>query len=297
MEPTSSPVLLLAPGSPLAEFARLLESDAELTPLELPFHGPLTRPSVLILAPTEAVQVWQQIEQAALDAPLFPVIVGDPEVLAAGAPAAIRLAPAVKTVDDVPALARSITGTASSLHRQLSEIDAEAEQLVQNSLCEWVKCSVGTIGVVRIREDAAERALKRQLELLRDEAYGGIDRLSADRLSTSELWTLLLIVDLPFTKKELLENSDDWATLRAFQADTSGSRKIVKFPNQTILSLVGPVEHRAAVWRPSSNDPLREELNRSVTDSAELAALQVLFKRRLSQEDIDRLIAVLARHS
>jgi hypothetical protein len=139
--------------------------------------------------------------------------------------------------------------------------------------------------------------LSEQLELLRCNAYALVDRVPTDQLATDDLWTLLLIVAVPWSREEMNTKEAESAILRKFVGDTSGSRKLIMASNESIRSLLGPVPvaRNGSAWSPSSDNPLRDQLNLLVKDEEELRALQVLFNKRLSADDFERLIAVLGR--
>jgi len=55
----------------------------------------------------------------------------------------------------------------------------------------------------------------------------------------------------------------------------------------------GPLGEGHLIWKLSSDDPLRQTLERVATDLVEREALEVIFKRRLSQQDLDELFKIL----
>ena len=192
---------------------------------------------------------------------------------------------------------RGLLQRSAWLYRELASVDPDTELLTQNSQCEWDKCSVGVVGVVRVPLIASTQSLSEQLELLRLNAYAAIDRIPTGRLSTDDLWTLLLVIAVPWSREELNSRDVELEVLRKFVGDTIGSRKLIVSSDESVRALLGPVAGSRSTWLPTSNDPLRDQLFASVKNPEELGALEVLFKKRLSADDFDRLITALRRKS
>jgi hypothetical protein len=139
--------------------------------------------------------------------------------------------------------------------------------------------------------------LSEQLELLRLNAYAAVDRVPTARLSTDDLWTLLLVIVVPWKREELNSRDVELGVLRKFVGDTIGSRKLIVSSDESVRALLGPVAGSRSIWYPTSDDPLRDQLLASVKNPEELKALEVLFKKRVSADDFDRLITALRRKS
>jgi len=255
------------------------------------------RPHVLLLASNEAHKVWGEIESLALDAPLFPVIVGDADQITRGASAFLRLAPVVSFPLEglLETEVRRLLQRPAVLYRDLASVDPSADLLAQNAVCEWIRCSVGIVGLVTVVSNASVQELTEQLEMLRVTAHSTVDRIPAARLSTDDLWTLLLIVAVPWTREELATKELESAILTRFAGDTMGSRKLIMTSDDSVRSLVGPVTGGESGWYPSSDDPLREQLTVVARDQKERDALELLFKKRFSGDDFDHLVGILGR--
>jgi len=256
------------------------------------------RPHVLILASDEATKVWHEVENYALDMPLFPLVIGNHEQIPKDASAFVRLAPVMASPveETIRNEVRELLQRSAWLYREVASVDASVELLVQNSVCEWVRSSVGVVGLVQIVRDSSVRDLTEQLELLRVTAHATVDRVPAARLSTDDLWTLLLIVSVPWSRAELVVQDEESAILTKFTIDTIGSRKLIMSADESVRSLVGPIVGSGSSWFPSTDDPFRDQLRALAKTPEELQALEILFKKRFSPEDVERLIAVLGRH-
>jgi len=258
-----------------------------------------SRAHVLMLGSDEAQTVWREVEEHALDLPLYPLVVGDGGHIAKDASALLRLAPFLRQPVDgaIQDTVRGLLQRSAWLHRELASVDPDTELLTQNSQCEWDRCSVGVVGVVRVPLNSSIQSLSEQLELLRLNAYAAIDRVPTTHLSTDDLWTLLLVIAVPWNREELNSRDAESAILRTFVGDTIGSRKLIMSSDESIKALLGPVAGSHSIWYPTSDDPLRDQLLDSVKNPEELRALEVLFKKRLSADDFDRLITALGRKS
>jgi hypothetical protein len=297
----NAPDVLFSPSSTLKkQLETIAWQDISVGILDLAQLGAdRTRPHVLMLGSDEAQTVWRDVEEHALDLPLYPLVVGDGGYIPKDASTLLRLAPFLKQPTDeaVKDTVRNLLQRSGWLYRELASVDPDTELLTQNSQCEWDRCSVGVIGIVRVPVDSSSLSLSEDLELLRLNAYAAIDRVPVARLSTDDLWTLLLVIAVPWNREELNSRDAESATLRKFVSDTIGSRKVIMSSDESLRALLGPVAGSSSIWYPTSDDPLRDQLHASVKNTEELAALEVLFKKRLSADDFDRLIKVLRRKS
>jgi hypothetical protein len=255
------------------------------------------RAHVLALAPEEAQSVWSEVEEHALSLPLYPLVVSEGGKIATDASPLLRLAPVLMQPLEglIQDTVRNLLQHSALLRRQLKAVDQETELLTQNSQCEWDRCSVGVVGVVSVPCNSSVPSLTEQLELLRLNAYAAIDRVPTARLSTDDLWTLLLVVAVPWNREELKTRDAESAILRTFVSDTIGSRKLILPSDEWVAALLGPVARSGPNWHPTSDDPIRDQLRKLVKNPEELAALEVLFKKRLSAEDFDRLVTLLGK--
>jgi hypothetical protein len=259
-------------------------------------HG---RPHVLVMSSEEAQLEWHRVEEYALDHALYPLVVSNGEQLSKDASPLLRLAPILLNAraEAVRETAQNLLQRSAWLYRELAAVDSSSELLTQNSQCEWDRCSVGVVGLVRVSNTPPEMAFSEQLELLRLNAYSAIDRVPVSRLSTDDLWTLLLIVAIPWSRQELNKRNQESDILREFVNDTVGSRKVVMFSDESARGLLGPITGSGPTWYPTSDDPLRDQLHLLVKTPEESQALEVLFKKRLSAEDFERIISALGKES
>lgn len=297
----NAPAVLFSATSPLkSQLESIAWDEISIGKLDTAqLEADRNRSHVLILASAEAQTVWQEVEEHALDMPLYPVVVGDAGDVAIGASALLRLAPFLRQPVDGPMqdTVRTLLRRSASLYVELASIDPDTELLTQNSQCEWDRSSVGVVGIVRVPLNSSAQNLSEQLELLRSNAYAAVDRLPTARLSTDELWTLLLVVAVPWSREQLNNMNAESVILRKFASDTTGSRKLIMSRDESVTGLLGPVAGSRLKWHPTSDDPLRDQLHASVKNHEELDALEALFKKRLSADDFDRMIAALRRKS
>lgn len=294
---TVIPDVLWSPSTSIREQLETLDWAPLSTGMlaEAPNHD--GRAHVVVLHTTEAERVWVRLEPVAIDAPVFPVLVGDISLLSSASSPLLKLATVVSDAasrDVVDAVRRTLK-RADALVAALRPIDSTVESLSQNAVCECARCSVGIVVYANVRQDCSVVNLAEQLELIRHSSYALVDRIPTEKLSTDDLWALMLVVTVPWSRSELDKMPSEAAVLSRFVRNTQGSRKIVLTTDQTLSALVGPVASSESTWRPTSDDPLREQLSLSARDSEEREALGMIFKRRFTGDDIDQLIAVLGR--
>jgi hypothetical protein len=135
------------------------------------------------------------------------------------------------------------------------------------------------------------------LRRLIEHAYTLLDTLPKEKLSVQDIWNVTLLIAMPIKESELDRNSEIAKSVDAISRDVTGSRKVVLWFDRRIGDYFGPLGEGRNLWKLSSDDPLRRTLERLATDLVEREALETIFKRRLSQEDIDELLRVLSRHS
>ena len=291
-----TPEVLWSRESPLRE--RLLRVDwhsLSCGPLEA--DAPFDQYAhVVLLSTAEAESVWSRLEPHAMDAPIFPVIVGEPLAVTLATPAILRLATVVRGDDnELVTTARATLLQHGALAKSISAVDSTVVPLSQNAVCECVRCSVGIIALAHVTLRASVQSLEEQLELLRVSSYALVDRVPSTRLSTDDLWALILIVKVPWSRDALEDMASEAAVLLKFVGNTKGSRKLVLTDDGSIASIVGPIATQGTMWHPTSDDPLREQLGSAARDESERDALSLLFKRRFSSDDIDHLVAILGR--
>ena len=181
---------------------------------------------------------------------------------------------------------------ARDLRSELTAIDPGAELLAENSQTSWWRTGFGILGLAGVDEEGITRGLS---EITRG-AYTLLDFLPEAKLPTSDLWNLTLVLAVPWTAEEAIKDSAVYGALEAATHDTTGARKVVMWSNERLRDHFGRLTTATAQPRGLSwNDPLREEIASVSRDAEERTALEVLFKRKLTQDDIDGLVHVLGR--
>ncbi|MGH2397780.1 MAG: hypothetical protein ACRDFW_12535, partial [bacterium] len=228
-----------------------------------------------------------------------PVLIGDPTSLDSS-DLAIAVAPALSPdalSDDLVRMVAFLDRNDGWLLRQISQLDRNAKQIVDDEFCEWVRARPGIIGIVQLAHLQTVDQVANTLRRLVDHAYTLLDRLPQDKLSVNDIWNVTLLIAVPVRESEVDRDSDVGKFLHEISQDITGSRKLVLWFDQGVGDYFGPLGEVRHLWKLSSEDPLRQALGRLAVDSLEREALEVVFKRRLSQEDIDGLLRVLSRHS
>ncbi len=230
-----------------------------------------------------------------------PVLIGDPRSLSESDSADLALATAPTLAPN--AAADDIHRTLAFLSRgdrwllgELEHLDRNAKQLVDNEFCEWTRSRPGIIGIVQVARFVPVQQLTNTLRRLIENAYNLLDSLPQEKLSVQDLWNVTLLIAVPIKESEIDRDSEIARSLHAISGDLTGSRKVVLWFDRRVADYFGPLGEGRHFWKLSSDDPLRQTLERLATDSAEREALEMVFKRRLSQEDIEELLRVLSRH-
>lgn len=231
---------------------------------------------------------------------VHPVLIGDPMSFFDSADLALAAAPTLATNAATDDLMRTLAFFARGdgwLLGELERLDRKAQQLVDDEFCEWVKSRPGIIGIVQLVRFAPIQQLTNLLRRLIGHAYTLLDRLPQEKLSVQDIWNVTLLIAVPIKESELDRDSEIAKALDTISRDMTGSRKVVLWFDRGIADYFGPLGEGRHLWKLSSDDPLRRTLERLATDSVEREALETIFKRRLSQEDIDELLRVLSRNS
>jgi hypothetical protein len=227
-----------------------------------------------------------------------PVLIGDPTSFFDSPDLALAAAPILSTNISVDGLLRTLTFVARGdgwLLGELVQLDRKAKKLVQDASCEWVRSRPGIIGVVQLARFAPLQQLTNLLRRLIDHAHTLLDRLPQEKLSVQDIWNVTLLIAVSIKESELDRDSEIAKLLDGISRDMSGSRKIVLWLDRRISDFFGPLGEGRHLWKLSSEDPLRRTLEHLATNLEERGALEAIFKRRLSQEDIDELLRVLSR--
>jgi hypothetical protein len=175
--------------------------------------------------------------------------------------------------------------------------DASARSIAHDDQCEWVRSHFGIIGIVRIGTYDRAADVSKVIESAIAHAYSQLDGLAPDILTHDDLWNLLLLLALPWTRTEVASSSTELRqTLHACAGDVRGSRKLLLWANS---SPADPFRELATDGAPEAfealNDPIADELRSLAIDADEATALQLLLKRRIPDTDLDVLISALGR--
>jgi hypothetical protein len=177
----------------------------------------------------------------------------------------------------------------------LAKADGTAELLVRDDSCEWVKCRVGVVGMITIERRMEPKELSLSVAGKVARAHATLDALPNSRFSEDDVWNLLLLLSVPWTEEEAKGEEAVFSVLSDLEGDLSGSRKLVLWRGRSPLEDLGRFGGTTHLWVPSTADPLREALEAVATDKTEREALEILFKKRILESDLDELIAVLSR--
>jgi hypothetical protein len=179
-------------------------------------------------------------------------------------------------------------------------LDPKAMTIYRDEQCEWVRCRLAIVGKIQLdRPEAyvAAQKLTSSLKKLTAHAYAVLDELSDEQLSFEDLWNLLLLIAVPWTRADIRKHADIADVLSTFATDVSGSRKVILWADTPLEQHLGSLGAGAKPWIPPSGDPLRDAVTGFARSDAEHDAFEVLFKRRIEDEDIDELIRVLGGKS
>jgi len=171
--------------------------------------------------------------------------------------------------------------------------DPDAEPLTADETCEWVRSRFAIVGRISIETKVSPSELKDLTEQRTARAYAALDQLSDNELSFADLWNLLLVVAVPWTRREARSLTEIDNLLASTATDTSGSRKIILWKDSSLEKQLGDFEHSENAATALSGDPLRDSVIQMAQNEEERAALEALFKRRIQDEDVDELIRVL----
>jgi hypothetical protein len=240
----------------------------------------------------------QLIELRKQSVRVLPVLIGDstsffdvPDLTLASAPSL----DSEPSGDDLLRTIEFVSRGDGWLLRELLRLDKHAKLIIGDELCEWVRSRHGIIGIVRLARLESTGYLMRVLRRTIESAYSLLDNLPRDKFSVQDVWNVTLLIAVPIKEAERKRDSDLNRSLNEIPRDLNGARKIVLCLDKGIRDYFGPLSLGHDPSEMSSIDPLRETLARFATDPKERDALEVIFKSRLSQEDIDQLMLVLGR--
>lgn len=195
----------------------------------------------------------------------------------------------------LPYRVRRLLARSGNLAFVLKRFDETAQRLARDEMCEWVRCRLGVFGVISIPKSEQLAIIREDVDTRVIHAYGIIDRLSADLLQFDDMWNLVLFIAVPWTKEEGSAEVTLSDMLLAYERDTRGSRKIVLWREISPEDFLHPFDKARVPGEHLARDPLGDALRGAALDEEEFEALQVLYKGRVSQSDLSRLILVLGR--
>lgn len=182
-----------------------------------------------------------------------------------------------------------------SLQNLMRAVDGEAQSLESDERCEWVRSRFGIIGRVSLSEKVPVESLDQRLRELVDHAYGVIDQVPDAVLGFEDLWSLLLLICVPWSRNEVASSPRLAEIFAGYSRETTGSRKVIVLAGEPIQDLFAPLGTGPSAWMPPPGDPLHEAINAVAHDEAERDALEIVFRRRITEDEIDALIRVLGR--
>lgn len=171
----------------------------------------------------------------------------------------------------------------------------DAELLVQDDSCVWLRSRIGIVGMVQIDEQITAVDLTRDLNDKITYAHAQLERLKADELSLDDLWNLILFISVPWTGDEIARFPAVAAILARCARNLQGSRKVILYKGISPSIHVGDFSATQQAWIPKIGEPLRAEIHAKSLDDVERDALEILFKRRITDNDLNFLIKVLGR--
>ena len=237
------------------------------------------------------LKVWRQ-----QFARVRPIVTGDPVYSLRTQDLALAAAPALAANFTTEELLRAVAFVSRGnewLLGELVRLDRNAKRLVDDELCEWVRSRPGIIGIVQIGRLTPILQLENVLRRLIAHAYTLLDRLPQQELSFEDIWNVTLLIAVPIKEMEYDRDVDTAKSLEKVTRDVTGSRKVILWLDRSLDEYFGPLGAGSSSWKLSSDDPLRVKLESLATNLVERNALEIIFKRRLSQEDIDELLKVL----
>jgi hypothetical protein len=175
--------------------------------------------------------------------------------------------------------------------------DPAATQIVGDDQCEWIRSRFGIVGRIVVSERCDQETLRSVLNRRIAHAHAVLDQLPDQTLSFEDLWNLTLFIMVPWSKEEVQTEKPVADRLLGYARDSSGSRKVLLWRGTGPRDHLGPLGRGPESWMPSRGEPLQDAIDSVARCEEEKQALGVLFKRRIPEEDIERLVRVLSRES
>ena len=258
-------------------------------------HALGKEPTVAILGAGSAVVELADLHQRSAD--VWPVIAGPVDLPLNEENLEIIAAPALRVSASAADVSKAVAFGGRKdgwLHSELIEQDPLARRVAGDALCEWVKARPGVVGCVHLG-CLGSASCTRVLGPLINHAYRQLDVLPRDELSVEDMWNVVLLVAVPVSEAECREINELHAELVAVSRDVRGARKVLLWWGETPTEKFGPLGSTIGVGRQTSADPLRAVLDETARDRVEREALELVFKARLTQEDVGRLVESLSR--
>jgi hypothetical protein len=281
------------------KFYRLaLENAGYVVTTEGPSQQSVNDTVVALMTSGDVVSQLSELRKQS--ARVLPVLIGDSTSFIDSPDLTLASAPTLPMEASVDELLRSIEFVSRGdgwLLRELLRVDKHAKQILGDDVCEWVRSRHGIIGILRFACMESTGHLTSLLRRSIEHAYTLLDNLPRQQFSVQDVWNVTLMIAVPIKEAERKRDPDLNRSLDEISRDLNGARKIVLCLDEEIRDYFGPLSLGHDLSKLSGMDPLRETLARLATDSKERDALEVIFKSRLSQEDIDQLMLVLGRLS
>jgi hypothetical protein len=263
--------------------------------------GSADRGEEAVLALVNAQNAVSELGELRAEFPrVRPILIGEPMSFFDSPDLALAAAPILSPTASTEDLLRTLEFLARGvgwLARELVQLDSKAKQLVMDELCGWVRSRPGIIGIIQLARLAPTEVPILARRLI-GHAHGVLDRLPREQLSVEDIWNVTLLISVPMKESELDRHSEIAKLLDEISHDLTGSRKVVLWFDRHLSDYFGSLgEGQHNIWKLSSDDPLRQTLDRVAIDLVERQALEVIFKRRLSQQDIEDLFKTLGKQS
>lgn len=252
------------------------------------------RPTIGLTSTENAV--FQLAEWRRSFAVVHPVLFGGSNSFLDSSDLALATAPVLSTNASAKELLRTLSFVSRDdrwLLYELARLESGATRLIADETCAWIRSRPGILGLVQFGALTTADESANLLQRLIQHAYMILDGLPQDKLSIADIWNVTLLISVPLQESERDQATSIGPVLDRFARDVNGSRKIILWLDKEIDDYFGPLGKGHAPWRMNTGDPLRQTLDRIAANDVERDALEVVFKKRLSQDDIDRLLAAL----
>jgi hypothetical protein len=169
-------------------------------------------------------------------------------------------------------------------------VDPAAISIAQEPAAEWLRTSTGIVGRVSLEDCADALSLKHSAPERIAGAYSLLDR--SQGVEYDECWNVLLLVAVGGTSVRDASDSDALTFLASVARDTSGSRKVILWSDDSPIKHVGPFGSTGS--EPTLIvDPIRDALLAMVATEGERDLVELLFKRRLTESDVSAALVAL----